>query len=218
MKHCPHCNIDYTGCLDRCALCGTPMSGLPSENPFPTLPIQRTNHRVRRILGGITAVILFSFVVLCMMLRLSWAVGLAGSIAITLNYLFVRNVLVHVPDFLRATKRYFLVLMAMALLWFAATGDTNVSTYVIPLVSLTATSFNGVLFGVLQGRLVEGYGKYLLYDALFGGLPLGFMLAGAISQPALAWASVILATVMIALLFALNRHSVMDEARRLFSA
>ena len=92
------------------------------------------------------------------------------------------------------------------------------STYVIPLVSLTATSFNGVLFGVLQGRLVEGYGKYLLYDALFGGLPLGFMLAGAISQPALAWASVILATVMIALLFALNRHSVMDEARRLFNA
>ena len=90
MKHCPHCNIDYTGCLDRCALCGTPMSGLPSENPFPTLPIQRTNHRVRRILGGITAVILFSFVVLCMMLRLSWAVGLAGSIAITLNSLIIR--------------------------------------------------------------------------------------------------------------------------------
>ena len=65
-----------------------------------------------------------------------------------MNYLFVRNILVHRPDFLRVIVRYFLILLALAAVWFVVTGNLAVTTFVIPGICLVALVFDTVLLAV----------------------------------------------------------------------
>lgn len=136
MRHCPSCQINYNGELDRCALCGTTLTGTPSPSPFPHIPLKKVSKRARRILAASTLALLIAWIVACIALNLPWTVCVAASVALVLNYLFIRNIMTHSPNTLRAIKRYFLVVMAMALLWFFATGSSVVSSYVIPIISL----------------------------------------------------------------------------------
>lgn len=218
MRHCAVCNIDCTGDLDRCPLCGSTLAGTASPSPFPIMPVQRVRKRAQRILAAVTTALLVSWVTLCMVLKLPWPIGVAASVALGLNYLFARNVIVHSPNVLRVIFRYFLVVMAMALLWFFATGDKIASSYVIPGISLAALLCDGVLLGIQGARMVSEYGKYLLYDIVFGAVPPALILTGTVAVPALAWSCAIAAVALLAALLVVARRSVTDEARRLFTA
>ncbi|MFR7403562.1 MAG: hypothetical protein ACLUW6_02655 [Coriobacteriaceae bacterium] len=78
----------------------------------------------------------------------------APCAAVALNWLFVRNMIVHAPDFIRVVERYFLVLLAVAGLWFASTGNLIVTTYVVPGLCMLALAFNAVLLIAFRGSFV----------------------------------------------------------------
>ena len=88
---------------------------------------------------------------LLVMLFLGHLLQLPGDIVVTVcvglvvNYLFVRNILTHTPDFLRVVARYFLVLLAIAAIWFLVSRNPVVTTFVIPGICLVALVFDGVL-------------------------------------------------------------------------
>lgn len=218
MMHCPACDVEYSGHLDRCALCGTALTGTPEASPFPCIPVQRASRRAQLILAAATLIALIAWGIVCVMNALSWPIGLAAAAALILNYVFARNLMVHSPNALRAVKRYFLVVMAMVLLWFAATGSPVAATYVIPLISGAAILFDGVLLAFMGTRMIREYAKYLLYDILFGVIPPLLILTGAVTWPVLAWCCPVLAALMLAALLIGGRASVADEARKLFNA
>ncbi|MEC4272862.1 hypothetical protein VJ923_06790 [Adlercreutzia sp. R25] len=50
MRHCDRCNLDYTGELTRCALCGAPLHGEAAPSPFPVAAWHRFRRTVHRAL------------------------------------------------------------------------------------------------------------------------------------------------------------------------
>ena len=119
------------------------------------------------------------------MLFLGRLLSLPADIVVTVclglavNYLFVRNILVHRPDFLRVVVRYFLILLALAAIWFVLTGNLAVTTFVIPGICLVALVFDTVLLAVFRGTFVARYAKYLLFDVAVRPGPVGAGRAGA---------------------------------------
>lgn len=218
MRHCDTCDISYTGDVDRCALCGSELVGVAVASPFPDIPITKTKNRAKAWLAVGTVALLAVVLVLCWWREARVGAYIAGAAAVILNYIFVRNVVVHSPNFLRIIQRYSLLVMAMVVLCVIGTGNTDVATFVVPAVSLAAIFFNGVLLVVLRSEMISGYGKYLMYDVAFGAVPLILMACGLVTWAPLSIASACCAGAFAAGLFILARRHVTDEAKRLFNA
>lgn len=218
MMHCPICKVEFTGDLDRCALCGSSLEGTPDPSPFPCVPIQRKNLIARRILGGITAAVLIAWCIFCLSVQIPGVIGITVLGALGLNWFFIRNLMMHAPNTLRAIKRYFLVVMVMALGWFVVTRSPIASSLVIPVVALIAILFDAVLLAVQGSRLVEEYGKYVLYDIAFGIIPPLLMLTDTVMWPTLSWSCAVASAAMLTVLLVVNRHAMADETRKLFNA
>ncbi len=142
----------------------------------------------------------------------------AGIAAVLVSYIFIRNVVVHSPSFLRMVQRYFLVLIALALLCLLATGDTAVATYLVPLVSFIALATNGVLVILFRNTFVQGYAKYLIYELVLGLVPLVLMAFGFVTWPIPAIAAVLAAVLLLVLMLALTRKQLASEMSKLFHA
>ena len=153
MRYCPSCHIDFTGVLDRCPLCGSKLEGTPEGMIFPENEFARTKKLAKRSMIALTFAALAFVAFLCVRTHASAVTGIASFAAVIVNYIFIRNVVVHSPSFLRIIERYFLVVMALALLLLLATGDSRLATYVVPALTLVALFFNGVLVAVFRAGL-----------------------------------------------------------------
>ena len=218
MMHCPRCDISFTGALDACPLCGDTLTGIPSPSPFPYNALMKKSKRARLWLAGITLV--------CMLVTMTIGIGTQASVlataaaccAILLNYLFMRNAIVHSPNLLRMVERYFLVLLAVMVLLFVATEQDAITTFVIPALCLIATISNTVLVIIFRDAFVQSYGKYLIYDLVLGFAPLIFWVLGFIWWPWLAVASAAMSGALLAVLIIFTRRQATSEMRKLFNA
>lgn len=218
MMRCDECRADFRGDLDKCPLCGSELRGTPVPSAFPKIGHERKSRRVRAMLGGATLVMLAAIVALCVVAGVSaWRCVLACA-ALVVNYVFVRNMVVHSPDVLRLLQRYYFVLVAMAFIWFFATWDASISTYVIPCLCITGTLFESLLLAVFRSRFLGDYAKYLLFVIVLGVLPLALFFTGTVEWPALPVLSAAFAALLAAGLGAFARKGVAAEARKLFDA
>lgn len=216
MMHCDECHLDYIGELDRCPLCSRKLVGIPAPSVFPENKLEAPKKVVQRCL------IALALAGLCAIIAIGWlvhaaplAIG-AGIAAVLVTYIFIRNVVVHSPNFLRMVERYFLVLIALALLYLLATGDDNAATYVIPLISLTALIINAILVVAFRNGFVQGYAKYLLYELALGLVPLALLIAGLVTWPVPAIATTIAAGILLILMLTLARKQLATELHKLF--
>lgn len=216
MRHCSDCRIDFTGVLDRCPLCGSALSGTPEGMAFPENELAHSKKLARRCLIALTLAGLLLVIFAGLIAEASVVTIVSGCVAVLITYIFIRNVVVHSPSFLRIVERYFLVLMGVALLYLLATGDTRIATFLVPVLTLIALFSNGVLVVVFRNAFVQGYAKYLLYDLVLGLVPLALMAAGLVTRPALSIASAIVALLLLILMLALTRKQLGAELQKLF--
>lgn len=218
MQSCPDCKVGFTGDLRRCPLCGASLEGSPTPEAFPVRKAQAPRKAARRALWAITLICMVSAVAAGWMMGSSpWPVAFT-CVALLVNYLFLRNVVVHRPDTLRVTERWFLAIIAIAVLWWLATGVPWVASLVIPFICLVALVANTVLVAALRDTFVQGYAKYLLYDVVLGFVPLVLALAGWVSWPWLCYASAIAAGLLAITLLLLARRQLAAEVRKLLTA
>jgi len=209
MRYCPSCRIDFTGVLDRCPLCGSKLEGTPEGMIFPENEFARTKKLAKRSMIALTFAALTFVAFLCVRTHASAVTGIASFAAVIVNYIFIRNVVVHSPSFLRIIERYFLVLLL-------ATGDSRLATYVVPALTLVALFFNGVLVAVFRNGFVQGYAKYLLFNFVLGMVPLVLLATGLVSRPALSIASGVVSGLLLVLLLVLTRKQLFSEMQKLF--
>ena len=218
MMCCPRCRIGYTGHLDACALCGSALEGTPTDAVFPQSALVKPKKLAKRWLLGITIACIIATVAAGVLVGASVVLICAVALAVFLNYVFVRNIIVHAPDFIRMVERYFLVLLGVALLLFFATGARAIPSFAIPLVCIIALLSNGVLVILFRDSFVQGYAKYLLYDVVLGMVPLAFLIAGVVRTPALSIASAVVSVLLLVLMLGLTRTQLAAEMRKLFNA
>lgn len=218
MRRCDACHIDYSGDLTRCPLCGTTLVGAPEPSPFPRIVFQQKSKKAQKILGAVSLTLFAAIVIVCLVRALSPLVTICTLIALVVNYAFVRNIIAHSPDFLRMIERYFLVIMAMGLLFYVATGYPFISEYIIPALSLVALVFDGVILAIFRRDFVSDYAKYLLSDVVLSVVPAALALFGAPVIPQLVIICIMTALLMIIALMVSARKQVHDEAHKLFDA
>lgn len=203
--------------LDRSRPCAEALQRAPRPSVFPPNTFMQKGTRAVTALGVVT--------LLCIALTVLLGAALKGAplsvgapcVAIALNWLFVRNMMVHAPDFLRVVERYFLVLLAVCGLWYLATNNPFVTTFAVPGLCLIALTFNAVLVIAYRDTFVAGYAKYLLYELALGLVPPALALAGLATWPYLAWAAAAAAAGLLAVLLLLTRKQLAAELRKLFA-
>lgn len=218
MRACDECGVEYSGDLRHCPLCGTPLQGDAVPPAFPVQQAKAPSKTARRVLGALTLMAMVAVPLAAATAESPLWPAVFTDGALLVNYLFLRNVIVHNPDFLRVAERWFLALLAVALLWWLATGAPWVVSLVVPGLCLAALVTNTVLVAVFRDRFVRGYAKYLLYDVALGFVPAVLVLAGWVQWPILAWASAGAAGVLTLSLLLLTRRQVAAEVRKLFTA
>ena len=218
MKRCGKCGVRLSGDLDRCPLCQSELEGDASPSVFPKNEGRKSGALALAVLAFATGACLLAMLFLGRLLSLPGDIVLTVCLGLVVNYLFVRNIITHTPDFLRVVARYFLVLLAIAAVWFLVSRNLVVTTFVIPGICLVALVFDGVLLAVFRGTFVSGYAKYLLFDVGLGLIPLALSALGLTTWDVPAYASALTASVFLLGLVVFTRKQLVAEVRKLFSA
>lgn len=218
MRHCDKCDVEFSGDLDLCPLCQAQLEGVPEPAVFPRNEVKRSGTMARRVLAFTTGTVVLVALFAGHMLALPGHIVLGACLALLVNYAFVRHILSTTPDFVRLVARYFLILLALAVLWFALTGELAITTYVIPSICILALVFDAVLVCVFRGTIVTGYAKYLLFDMLFGLVPLAFVALGLTTWDLLSFVSALVSCVLLLALVVFMRDRLVAEIRKLFTA
>lgn len=218
MKRCDKCGVEFTGDLDRCPLCQSELSGDAAPAVFPRNEVRKSGTVALMVLAFVSGACLLVMLFLGHLLHLPGDLVLSVCLALVVNYLFVRNMLVHSPDFLRVIVRYFLLLLAVAAVWFLITRNLVVTTFVIPGICLVALVFDAVLVAVFRGTFVSGYAKYLIFDVALGLIPLALAALGLTTWDVPAYTSALVASMLLLALLVFTRRQLLAEIRKLFSA
>lgn len=218
MRSCSSCKISFTGDLHTCPLCGQKLVGTATPSLMFTDTHLAPKRKVNQFVGVLSVLVMILTLLGGIYIQQSFWVILAELFALVLNYIFIRNVMLHSPNFLRIIQRYFLLLIAIILLLFMITQQQLLATYVIPLVCIVALITNGVLVIVFRDSFVKGYAKYILYELALGFLPVLLLACNLVTWPCLAITSACVAVLLLILLLILCRKQLALEFRKLFSA
>lgn len=217
MKQCDRCDVSIGGNLDKCPLCHAELQGTAEPSVFPRNEALESGSLALKILAFATGACLLFTGFMWLLLSLPGDIVLVVCLAFVLNYFYVRNILIHRPDFLRVVVRYFLILLAIAILWYIITLNQLVTTFVIPSICLVALIFDTVLLVLFRGTFVSGYAKYLLFDLLFGFAPLILVAFNLTLWNVPAYISALVAAVLLLGLLVFVRKQLLAEIRKLFS-
>lgn len=218
MKRCDRCGVEFSGDLDKCPLCQSGLSGQAEPAVFPRNEVKKSGAIALKVLAFTTGACVLLMLFLERLLSIPGDIVIATCLALIVNYLFVRNMLTHSADFLRVVIRYFLILLAIAAVWYLVTRNPAVTTFVIPGICLVALIFDAVLVAVFQGTFVSGYAKYLLFDVVLGLAPLALVALGLTTWDVLAYTSALVASIFLLALLVFTRKQLLAEVHKLFSA
>lgn len=217
MRECNKCKVDFGGDLEKCPLCQAELTGKAEPSVFPYNEAKKTGSKALAILAFATGASLLVSLFLWYTLSLPGDIMLSVGIALVVNYLFVRNIITHNPDFLRVVARYFLLLLAITAIWFLLTHNLFVTTFVIPGICMTALVFDAILLIYFRGTFVSGYAKYLIFNVVLGLAPLILVAFGLTTWPIPAFISALTSSILFWALLVFLRKQLITEIRKLFS-
>ncbi|MDR2197635.1 MAG: DUF6320 domain-containing protein [Coriobacteriales bacterium] len=218
MRHCDRCGIDFGGELERCPLCQAQLHGRATPSVFPNNVVRKSGTMALKVLAFATGACLLIMLLLGFTLALPPGIVFVVCLALAVNYLIVRNIIIHAPDFLRVVARYFLFLIVITLVWFIVTQNLLITTFVIPSICLLALIYDNVLLLVFRSTFIHGYAKYLLFDMVLGLMPLLLVALGLTTWNLLAFISALAASLSLLWVMIFFRRQLLSEMRKLFSA
>jgi hypothetical protein len=187
MKYCEKCKIQVVGSWKTCPLCQRPLKGEEDSlihDPFPIIPtVYHEYNLFFRIL--ILASISIGVIALAINFLFPsgglWSLFVVAGIACAWVSLAIA---VHKRRNIPKTILYQVVLLAVfALLWDLFTGWRGWSLdYVVPILCFGAILVMAVMIKVMK-QFISDYLIYFVMDAVFGIIPVIFLLTGIINVP-----------------------------------
>lgn len=217
MLKCNHCNVDFSGRLERCPLCGGSLEGKPSAAVFPHCNITKPWRIALKLIEFFSGAGAIALAVLWGVHVLPANIAILSLLAVLLNFVFVFNMLRLNPGFIRSSSRYILLLIAVGFLIYWFTGLTWVTDFALPIVCLVALLFDIVLCVWLKNAFIEMFAKYLIFDIVCAFLPLICIWFGWSHFETLAWTSAGCSALFLLVLMVFFRTEFLSEFKKLAS-
>lgn len=190
MLYCPKCNVDVEGQKDCCPLCQGELAGKePSREPYRQLQPERFNRNfLFRIISFASVSAMVLAVALNFLLRpdVWWsliAVAAVASVWVTLSI----GITFRKRLFKNITLQLFFI-TAVSVLWDVSIGWQGWSIdYVLPCACVTYLFSIFILSKTTKGPQ-NSYVIYLVLDAVYGIVPLIFILTGILN---VIWPSIV---------------------------
>lgn len=218
MKHCSHCKVDFSGNLDTCPLCQRPLTGTPSPAVFPHAAIVKPQKLMISFVFFGSGAAVFTMALLCGLGVIPPNIALLVSGVVVANGLFVRNLIVQNPGFVRGASRYLLLLIGLALLCYLLTQADFFTSLVIPIICLSALAFDVLLLLVRRQHFAAEFAKYLICDVICGFIPLVLVLLGFARWPPLAFICAFCSAILGLFVFVFLRQELFGGTSKLFNA
>jgi len=180
MQFCEHCRITIKGSKNACPLCGGILQGQgeKNEDTFPHIPTiyQEFNILIRAmILISITTIVV-CFAINAITGGTRWSLIVAAGVCCTwLSLFFVIRKRNNIP---KSIVWQVVIISILAVLWDRSMGWGAWSiNYVIPIMCVVAMIVMAIAANILKIS-VRDYIVYFLVDALFGFIPVIFIIFG----------------------------------------
>ncbi len=217
MQFCHHCQIYSKETQESCPLCGNKLSLLNTDEKrrsFPEIPSYLKNHLTLRLL------ILFSIILVVVSFtirviyptEINWPLllGLAlGSLWLDIVFLVQKRF--HLAK--KILSQVF-ILSILSLFWDFTTGYRGWSiSYVFPILCVLALILMYSL-AIIMKLSPRDYITYAVLSALFGILPLIFLLLGFAHPPYPSIISISVSIIFLSAIFILQGESMQGEFRK----
>ncbi|HHT96412.1 MAG TPA: hypothetical protein GXZ90_00775 [Clostridiales bacterium] len=182
MLKCDNCKINIEGEESRCPLCGGLVQGKPDgKNAFPSIPtIYEEFNIMIRIIMFVSIVIAVLSIALNLIIDIErkwYLLVIAGILCLWLSFIFIIKKKDNIP---KTIVWQVVIITITAVLWDYSMGWRGWSiSYVLPSVCAAAIILMVLAVKILK-IYVGDYIVYLLIDALFGLIPIVFLLIGGL--------------------------------------
>ena len=217
MQHCNHCQIYSKETRENCPLCGNKLSQPKSDEilrSFPDIPSYLKSHLKLRLLILMTIIIIIvSFSIRAIFpTELNWPFLLVLALgSLWLDMIFLVQKRFHLA---KKILGQVMILSLLSLFWDFITGYRGWAiTYVFPALCILALV---LMYGIaLIMKLSPGdYITYAVLSALFGIIPLLFIILGLADPTYPSIISIAVSTIFLAAIFILQGDSMQIEFKR----
>ena len=215
MQYCNHCNVNIRNPKEQCPLCGNKLAPLEDElerkEIFPFIPSYLKSHLTLRILILISIIlVVFSFsLYIIFPTKMNWPLLLTfGLVSIWLDLYFLVQKRFHIP---KKIMWQVLILSLLSIFWDWKIGWIGWSiTYVIPILCLVAMIIMYSI-AIIMKLSTRDYITYVFIDALFGIVPIIFVLFNLVEVIYPSIISIAISVIFLAAIFILQGRSIISE-------
>lgn len=215
MQYCNHCNVNIRNQKEQCPLCGNKLAPLEDDlepkKIFPIIPSYLKSHLTLRILILISIIlVVFSFsIYIIFPTKMNWPLLLTfGLVSIWLDLFFLVQKRFHIP---KKIMWQVLILSLLSIFWDWKIGWIGWSiTYVIPILCLVAMIIMYSI-AIIMKLSTRDYITYVFIDALFGIVPIIFVLFDLVEVIYPSVISIAISVIFLAAIFILQGKSIISE-------
>jgi hypothetical protein len=172
MRRCNNCKVNISGIIIECPLCQNRLEGKSAVSMYP--------NNIRREKDGILfKVLVFLSTIICIFTTfiefhltgtVNWSsIIILGIITAIISIYFI---IINFGDVLKMISKYFILLLILLFIWFIATRNLIITTYIIPIVCITMLAFNSIILSLLKDYYKAQFISTIITDIIICFIPI----------------------------------------------
>lgn len=217
MKKCLNCNLNISGNISECPLCQNTLNGKKSVSVFPSNTKRKKDDVLFKILIFISVIISGITVIIEYYLssNINWSLFIIlGLLTAIVSIYFM---IINFDNVVKMISKYFILLLILLFVWFIATRNLIITTYIIPITCIVMLTFNSIVLAFLKDYYKSQYISTLFTDIIIGFIPLILILTNLTTNSFIAVMCIFINIVIIISLFIFFKKELLSEIEKRFT-
>lgn len=217
MRRCTKCKLDISGRLEECPLCQNKLEGEATNSVFASNIKREKDGLLFKILTFLAIIICWSSVYIEFRLTSNIYWSLIVTLGLITAIVSVYFIIINFGDVLKMISKYFILLLILLFIWFIATGNLVITTYIIPIVSITMLAFNSVVLSLLKNYYKTQFISTIITDIIICFIPILLIVFKLTTTNLFANICIISNTIIVLTLFVFCRKELFEELEKRLS-
>lgn len=217
MKKCNKCNIEFNGNIKYCPLCQNKLTNFSSPNVFPPNIKRQKDTILFKILLFVSIVMSIISIFLEYIITKKFNYSFFVTFGLITNMILLLFILENYQNVLKMMAKYFYVILTLLFIWYFATKNLIITTFIIPGLCIVIYLFNGITMIVLKNYYITKYTGIILFDAIIGLIPMLLVFLNLTTINILAYICFMLDIFIFLALIIFCKQKIFNELKKMFS-